>query len=51
MASAIEGLARFGEYETWYRVTGDLKARKAPLVVLHGTSSRESRAWPGLLRL
>jgi len=36
MASAIEGLARFGEYEKWYRVTGDLQARKAPLVILHG---------------
>jgi L-proline amide hydrolase len=29
-------MAPFGSYRTWYRVTGDLSARKAPLVVLHG---------------
>jgi L-proline amide hydrolase len=32
----VEGLAPFGEYETWYRVTGDLAAAKPPLFVLHG---------------
>lgn len=31
-----EGTAPFGEYRTWYRVTGDLRSGKAPLVVLHG---------------
>jgi L-proline amide hydrolase len=35
-----EGRAPFREWETWYRVTGDLEATlaagKAPLVVLHG---------------
>ena len=31
-----EGRAPFRDYETWYRVTGDLDGRKAPLVVLHG---------------
>jgi L-proline amide hydrolase len=31
-----EGFAPFGEYRTWYRVTGDLKSTKQPLVVLHG---------------
>jgi L-proline amide hydrolase len=31
-----EGTAPFGEAETWYRVTGDLEAAAAPLVVLHG---------------
>jgi L-proline amide hydrolase len=36
MVSAVEGYAPFGEYRTWYRVTGDLKAAKAPLVILHG---------------
>ena len=35
-AAAQEGMAPFGSYRTWYRVTGDLSARKAPLVVLHG---------------
>jgi L-proline amide hydrolase len=35
-AAAEEGMAPFGSYRTWYRVTGDLSARKAPLVVLHG---------------
>ena len=34
--AAQEGMAPFGSYRTWYRVTGDLSARKAPLVVLHG---------------
>jgi L-proline amide hydrolase len=36
MVSVVEGYAPFGEHRTWYRVTGDLKARKAPLVILHG---------------
>ena len=31
-----EGRARFGEYETWYRVTGPLDGEAAPLVTLHG---------------
>ncbi|MFO1038173.1 MAG: proline iminopeptidase-family hydrolase [Geminicoccaceae bacterium] len=31
-----EGLAPFGEYRTWYRITGDLHSGKAPLVALHG---------------
>lgn len=31
-----EGVAPFGEYETWYRVTGDLSADLMPLVVVHG---------------
>jgi L-proline amide hydrolase len=35
-----EGRAPFGEWETWYRLTGDLEASaaagRAPLVVLHG---------------
>lgn len=31
-----EGLARFGEWQTWYRVTGDLGAGPLPLVVAHG---------------
>jgi L-proline amide hydrolase len=31
-----EGYAPFGEWRTWYRVDGDLRAGKAPVVVLHG---------------
>jgi L-proline amide hydrolase len=31
-----EGEAPFEGYKTWYRVTGDLKGAKKPLVVLHG---------------
>jgi L-proline amide hydrolase len=36
MSTPREGLAPFGDYQTWYRVTGDLGPGKAPLVVLHG---------------
>jgi L-proline amide hydrolase len=35
-AKILEGFAPFGEYETWYRVTGDLTGPMAPLVVVHG---------------
>lgn len=31
-----EGEAPFGDHRTWYRVTGDLAAAQAPLVVAHG---------------
>ena len=31
-----EGYAPFGEWRTWYRVTGDLSSALAPLVVVHG---------------
>jgi L-proline amide hydrolase len=31
-----EGFAAFRGHQTWYRVTGDLKAAKKPLVILHG---------------
>jgi L-proline amide hydrolase len=34
--TSSEGLLRYREYETWYRVTGELAAGPAPLVVLHG---------------
>ena len=34
--NAVEGRARFGAYETWYRVTGDLNSGKAPNFLLHG---------------
>ncbi len=33
---SVEGRARFGEYETWYRVTGDLTPGKPPIFILHG---------------
>jgi L-proline amide hydrolase len=35
-ASVTEGTAKFGDYQTWYRITGELSAEKTPLVVLHG---------------
>jgi L-proline amide hydrolase len=35
-ARSIEGFAPFLGHQTWYRVTGDLKAAKKPLVILHG---------------
>jgi L-proline amide hydrolase len=31
-----DGVIPFREYETWYRVTGDLSSNMAPLVVVHG---------------
>ena len=34
--SVTEGFAPYGEYQTWYRITGDLKSGKPPLVVVHG---------------
>ncbi|HEY5265854.1 MAG TPA: proline iminopeptidase-family hydrolase [Acidimicrobiales bacterium] len=34
--SVTEGVAPFGEYETWYRVTGTLESTMTPLVVAHG---------------
>lgn len=35
-APVTERSAKFGDYQTWYRITGDLSAGKSPLVVLHG---------------
>ena len=34
--SVVEGFAPYGAYQTWYRVTGDLKSGKPPLIVAHG---------------
>lgn len=34
--AVTEGMIPFREYETWYRVTGDLSSDLTPLVVLHG---------------
>jgi L-proline amide hydrolase len=31
-----KGTVAFGEYRTWYRVTGDVRSGKPPVVVLHG---------------
>ena len=36
VVKSVEGRARFGEYETWYRVTGDLASDKSPVFILHG---------------
>jgi L-proline amide hydrolase len=33
---SVEGRVKFGEYETWYRISGDLHSSKAPVFVLHG---------------
>jgi L-proline amide hydrolase len=32
----VEGRAKFGAYETWYRITGDLTSKKPPVFLLHG---------------
>jgi L-proline amide hydrolase len=32
----IEGKAPFRDYETWYRITGQLTSEKLPLIVVHG---------------
>jgi L-proline amide hydrolase len=34
--TVVTGAVPFREYETWYRVTGDLNSDKIPLVVVHG---------------
>jgi L-proline amide hydrolase len=36
LSNVVEGFAPFGEWQTWYRVTGDLHSGKTPLVVAHG---------------
>ena len=36
MAEAVEGHVRFRGYRTWYRVVGDLRSGKTPLLALHG---------------
>jgi L-proline amide hydrolase len=36
ISAVREDVAPFGEYQTWYRVTGDLQASKLPLLVAHG---------------
>lgn len=33
---STKGIVSFGEYKTWYRVTGELGAGRPPVVVLHG---------------
>ncbi|MDQ0320754.1 L-proline amide hydrolase [Pararhizobium capsulatum DSM 1112] len=35
-AGSIEGYVPFGEYRTWYRITGSLESPRLPLVVAHG---------------
>lgn len=32
----LKGVVAFREFETWYRVTGDLSSGRTPLVVVHG---------------
>ena len=31
-----EGMASFGDYETWYRVTGNIGSGKTPILIVHG---------------
>ena len=31
-----EGYSEFRGYQTWFRITGDLQAKKPPVVILHG---------------
>ena len=31
-----EGFAPFGEWQSWYRITGDLHSGKPPLIIVHG---------------
>jgi len=35
-ATTSEGLVQFGEFETWYRITGELDSGPTPLVIVHG---------------
>jgi len=35
-APVTEGTAKFGDYQTWYRITGDLSADRPHWSVLHG---------------
>ncbi len=34
--NVVEGFAPYGDWQTWYRVTGELSSTKTPLVVAHG---------------
>ncbi|MEV5434305.1 proline iminopeptidase-family hydrolase [Streptomyces sp. NPDC052701] len=36
VAPSAKGTAPFGEHQTWFRVTGDLRSGRPPLVVVHG---------------
>lgn len=36
MSQITEGYAPYGDYQTWYRITGDLASGKPPLIVAHG---------------
>lgn len=36
MSNIQEGFAPFREWQTWYRITGDLTSGEAPLIVAHG---------------
>ena len=33
---SVEGRAKFGAHETWYRVSGELASQKPPVFILHG---------------
>ena len=57
LAPSAKGTVRFGDYKTWYRVTGDPSSGKPVLVVVHGgpgsthdyllrMSELAARGWP-----
>nr|BAO66540.1 putative proline iminopeptidase [Streptomyces sp. MJ635-86F5] len=51
MAASAKGMVPFGEYRTWYRVTGELPATRPALVVLHGGPGATHDALIGLAAL
>src|SRR5215217_7482976 len=36
MAASVKGTVPFGEYRTWYRITGEVNRGRPALVVVHG---------------
>src|SRR4051812_45688569 len=57
LAPSAKGTVKFGDYKTWYRVTGDPSSGKPVLVVVHGgpgsthdyllrLSELAARGWP-----
>ncbi|OEJ36236.1 proline iminopeptidase-family hydrolase [Streptomyces agglomeratus] len=51
LAPSAKGTVKFGEYKTWYRVTGDLQCGLPPLVAVHGGPGSTHDYLLGLTRL